>query len=37
MSSPDQSNDLSMLDGDDGSLSPDSPQDILDGLTGQLE
>ena len=25
---PDQSNELSTLDGDDGSISPDSPQDI---------
>ena len=25
---PNQSNELSVLDGDDGSVSPDSPQDI---------
>ena len=28
MSSPDQNNELSMLDGDDGNVSSDSPQDI---------
>ena len=27
-SSPDQGNELSVLDGDDGSISPDSPQDF---------
>ena len=27
-SDPDESNELSMLDGDDGSISPDAPQDI---------
>ena len=26
---PEQSNELRVLDGDDGSVSPDSPQDIL--------
>ena len=28
VSGPNQSNELSMLDSDDGSVSPDSPQDI---------
>ena len=27
-SGPDQGNELSVLDGDDGSVSPDSPQDF---------
>ena len=33
----DQSNELSVLDGDDGSVSPDFLYHILKGLTGQLE
>ena len=36
-SDPDQSNELSMLDGDDGNVSPDSPQDSFEGMTVHLE
>ena len=36
-SSPDQSNELSLLDGDNESISPDPPQDIMEGLNVQLE
>ena len=37
MCGPNQSNKLSVLDDDDGSVSPDSPQDLLKGLAVQLE
>ena len=36
-SDPSQSIELSMLDGDDVNVSPDSPQDSFEGMTVHLE
>ena len=37
VSSPNQSIELSLLDGNDEHISPDSPQDNMEGLNVQLE